>query len=235
MKRVYYLLSLVAVALAPLMLAGCDDEPWDDPANDWYNHYNWYDDSYENGSNDLVTMAQMINGAWTGTIVNEYVDDDGYRQQTRMYADFTFVQYATRSANGTGYETDYAQRYDSDGNPVYDSKGNKVFDQQTLRFKWYVDPRTYNVCIEYVDSKYRFVADSQGNTEYSGFSLGYNEFNGVFEGVNNTEYVFFDLQRVTSAHAPAAGAAPALKAASFGSGRGLQRVSGSVPMALRRR
>ena len=225
---------MLLLAAAPAMMTSCDD-PWHDDFNgDWYDDYDWYDDPYDHSQGDLLTMSQMLNGVWTGTIINEYTDDNGQRQQTRMLADMTFVQYTTKSNNGTGYETDYAQRVDANGNLVYDSQtGNPIYDSQTLQFKWYIDPRTYNINIEYA-SGYRFVLDANGNSNYSGFSLGYNEFNGVMEGVNNDEYVFFDLQHVTSAHAPAK--APAtFSARTFGKQTEGKRIDTNVPMMIRRR
>ena len=223
------------LAATPAMLTSCDD-PWDDNFDGaWYDDYDWYDDPYDNTSGDLLTMSQLLNGVWTGNIINEYTDNSGNRQQTRLLADLTFVQYTSKSNNGTGYETDYAQRVDADGHLVYDSQtGQPVYDSQTLQFKWYIDPRTYNIYIEYTESGYRFVLDINGNSDYSGFSLGYNEFNGVMEGVNNDEYVFFDLQHVVSAHAPAK--APALPGGkSFGKQTEAKRIDMNVPMMLRRR
>lgn len=229
MKRIYTYLTLLALALIPATLTSCDDDPWyDDYYGDWYDDYNWYDDPFDHGSNQLVEMAQTLNGTWSGAIVNEYTNDQGQREQTRCSADFTFTQYTAKSNNGTGYETDY----DTDGN------------EQTLRFKWYIDPRTGNIYIEYA-SGMRYLLDARGNTQTSGFSLGWDKkekkdlFNGVMEGVNNDEYVFFDLERITGSRAIAGTASTATatlrSSTQYGSAQARQHIGDSLPVALHRR
>ena len=155
-----------------------------------------------------------------GTIINEDYNEDGEREQTKCDADFTFVQYRSDAINGTGYETDY------------DGQGN----QQTLRFKWYVDYRTGNVNIEYVSSGYRFLLDANGNSKYSGFSLDNSRFDGVMEGVNNNEFVFFNLYRVRGYSAPhKLKSADSTATVSFGKGEGKQFEISDAPVMLRRR
>lgn len=239
MKRFYYLLTLLLFVAMPAMLTSCDD-PWhDDYYGDWYDNYNWYNKPYDKGDNDLVTMSQMLNGVWTGKLTNEYTNDEGHRQRTSMLVDFVFTQYSTNSCNGRGTESDYIPVYDKNGSPLLDDNGNQVYDTQIINFKWYVDPRTYNINIEY-ESGYRFVLDINGKTQYSGFSLGYNEFNGVMEGVNNDEYIFFDCQRVTSAHSPLKTPAMSSKLGAsaqkmtFGASKGISRIDANAPMALRK-
>lgn len=231
MKRIYSLLALLLLVAAPALLTSCDpDDPWDDTPwyddyyGDWYDDYDWYDKPFDYGKSDLVSMAQTLNGSWTGSVTNDYTDDSGQRVQTNCDADFTFTQYTSKSNNGTGYETDY------------DNQGN----ERTLRFKWYIDPRTYNIYIEYVNSKYTYVLDYKGNSSTSGFFLGWDNkeqkdlFSGVMEGTNNDEYVFFDLERVTSSNAPALSAKTASSASklSFGKPQGVKRVKANVPFAL---
>lgn len=253
MKRIYSLLTLLVLAATPAMLTSCDpDEPWHDgPDNywyndyygDWYDDYDWYGKPFDYGKSDLVSMAQTLNGAWTGTLTDEYTDDNGQRVQANMYVDFTFVQYDNKSNNGTGYEIDYVPSCDKNGNPVYDKNGNQIYDEsETRKFEWYIDPRTYNIYIQYKSSNYRYLLDSHGNSETSGFSLGWNkqkqrdEFNGVMEGINTDEYIFFDCERVT-ANRIAARKAPSTtvhKKLSFGKADGFKRTKSNVPMALRK-
>lgn len=239
MKRFFYSLTLLLLALSPLALTSCDEDPWyGDYYGDWYDRYNWYDSPYDKGDNTLVRMSQMLSGVWTGSLTNEYTDNTGQRQSTNMYADFLFTQYSERSCNGRGTETDYAPQYDSNGSPLLDSKGNQVYKTQKLSFKWYIDPRTYNVYIEYDDSNYRFLLDINGNSEYSGFSLDSYNFSGVMEGVNNDEYVFFDLTRVGNSYAPAKlteqtqNTDSSVVTTSFGKSKGIKRVDNSLPFAL---
>lgn len=174
MKKIYYLATLLMLAAMPVLFTSCDDEPYywyEDYYGDWYDDYDWYDKPFDYGKSDLVTMAQTLNGTWSGTATNEYTNDDGQRERVSFYADFTFTQYSQNSNNGTGYETDY------------DDSGN----EQTLRFKWYIDPRTYDIYIEYVNSGYQYVLNFRGNSNTSGFYLGYDDqlrkdvFSGVME------------------------------------------------------
>ena len=90
MKRIYYFLTLAVMVLAPLAMTSCDDPYYDDW---WYDDPDeWYDRPYDNGSDDLVAMAQMLNGSWTGELTNEYTGEDGNRYQANMYVDFRFIQ-----------------------------------------------------------------------------------------------------------------------------------------------
>ena len=94
MKRIYYFLTLAVMVLTPLAMTSCDD-PYDDW---WYdNPDEWYDRPYDDGSDDLVAMAQMLNGTWMGELTNEYTGEDGNRYQANMYVDFSFVQYTANS------------------------------------------------------------------------------------------------------------------------------------------
>ena len=230
MKKIFYLASLLMLASAPALFTSCDDEPdywYNDYYGDWYDDYDWYDKPFDYGKDDLVTMAQTLNGSWTGTATNEYTNDAGQRERTSFYADFTFTQYTNKSNNGTGYETDY------------DDSGN----EQTMRFKWYIDPRTYDIYIEYVNSGYQYRLNASGNSNTSGFYLGYDDqtrkdiFNGVMEGRNNDEYIFFDCERVTQRNAPArlANQTAATAGKSYGKAKGMARTDSSAPKQLRKR
>ena len=113
---------------------------------------------------------------------NEYTDNTGHRVYVDMYVYFEFDQYNSRSLNGRGREID--------------TVGD---ESQELRFSWYIDPRSGDIHIRYDDSGYTFVLDSRGNSQTSGFSLTDDYFNGVMEGVNNDELIFFDCVRTTLA------------------------------------
>ena len=209
MKRLSTYLTLLVMAALPFTFTSCDD--------DWFDGYDWYNKPYYDATDYALDLAQTLSGTWEGTIINEYYNENGEREQTKCDADFTFVQYRSDAINGTGYETDY------------DGQGN----QQTLRFKWYVDYRTGNVNIEYVSSGYRFLLDAKGNSKYSGFSLDNNYFDGVMEGVNNDEYVFFDCERVTKALAPNKNNSTTTSTRSFGSAKEQKRVKSEAPLKLR--
>lgn len=214
MKRFNYFLTIMLMAAMPMLFTSCDDPYYDD----WYDRYNWYDTPYYDASDDAIDLAQMLNGTWSGQIINEYTNKYGQREQTQCYADFTFTQYRSDAINGTGIETDYDQNNNASVN----------------RFKWYVDQRTGNVYIEYTASGYRYLLDSRGNSKYSGFSLYKNTFNGVMEGVNNDEYVFFTLDRSYGRNAQKKDITKNTTK-SFGNGNGQQYEKSDVPVMIRKR
>lgn len=211
MKRFSSYLTLLIMAALSFTFVSCDD--------DWVYTDDWYNNPYYDATDYTLELARTMNGSWRGAIINEYTNDKGQREQTQCDADFTFVQYNYNTVNGTGYETDY------------DGVGNT----QTLRFKWYVDYRTSNIYVEY-ESGYRFVLDSRGNSKYSGFSLDDYSFDGVMEGVNNDEYIFFQLDRQNSYNAPKkTKSADNKPKAAFGKGGGLQFEHTNAPMMLHKR
>ena len=84
MKKIYYLATLLMLAAMPVLFTSCDDEPYywyEDYYGDWYDDYDWYDKPFDYGKSDLVTMAQTLNGTWSGTATNEYTNDDGQRER----------------------------------------------------------------------------------------------------------------------------------------------------------
>ena len=85
---------------------------------------------------------------------------------------------------------------DDYGNYVYDDKGQLVYDSQQLRFSWYIDPRSGDICIKYDGSGYEYRTSWNG-----GFSLNTQtgQFWGTFNGCNNNEQIAFSLTRTTLA------------------------------------
>ena len=221
MKRIYTFLTMFMLALMPAMMTSCDTD-------DWYDDYDWFNDPYDEGSDDLIYMARTLNGTWTGDAKSDYINKNGEWSTDYFYVEFTFTQYTPSSCNGTGYETD------SD-----DTGYSKV-----RRFKWYIDPRTGNINIEYIPSGSRYLLDANGNSDTSGFFLGWSDkekqdlFNGVMEGVNVDEYITFDCERVTSRGTRALGSdsiQTTSQGKSYGKGFTLKRVENNVPKTLRRR
>lgn len=113
MKKIYIYLTLFMLALSPAMLTSCDnDDPWYDDYHGWYeDEDDRYNKPYDQGSDQLVDMAQTLNGMWRGEAKN-VVYEDNVAYETKIFVDFTFTQYSRNSNNGVGYETDYAQAYD---------------------------------------------------------------------------------------------------------------------------
>lgn len=183
-------LSIALLLAASLTaLTSCDDHPWDyrDYYGDWYDDYNWYDDSFNYGNSTLNAEAAALRGYWEGQIENRYYEN-GQLKAVAMKATFEFDQYNTNSLNGRGRETDYLTYTDDDG--VERTETNE------LRFAWYIDPRTGDICLKYDGSGMTYSAAWEG-----GFSLDTqtNRFYGVFEGQNNQEQIVFDLTRTTLA------------------------------------
>lgn len=221
MKRIYTFLTMFMLALMPAMMTSCDTD-------DWYDDYDWFNDPYNEGSDDLISMARTLNGTWTGDAKSDYINKNGECSTDYFYVEFTFTQYTFYSCNGTGYETDS------------DDTGYS----EVRRFKWYIDPRTGNINIEYISSKSRYVLDANGNSDTSGFFLGWDSkekqdlFNGVMEGINVDEYITFDCERVTSRGTRAIGSdsvQTTSQGKSYGKGFTLKRVENNVPKTLRRR
>lgn len=185
MKHLKLLWTAIVFGVLPFSFTSCDD-PWDwdyyDYYGDWYYDYNWYDDAFDYGTDELRLVANTLRGHWEGTMRNEYTDNTGHRVYVDMYVYFEFDQYNSRSLNGRGREID--------------TVGD---ESQELRFSWYIDPRSGDIHIRYDDSGYTFVLDSRGSSQTSGFSLTDDYFNGVMEGVNNDELIFFDCVRTTLA------------------------------------
>lgn len=230
MKRIYTFLTMFMLALMPAMMTSCDTDDdywWDDYYGEWYDEYDWYNDPFDHGNNQLVSMARTLNGTWTGIAKSNY-KEDGQWYEANFDVEFTFTQYTPSSCNGTGYETD------SD-----DTGYSKV-----RRFKWYIDPRTGNINIEYIPSGFRYLLDANTDSETSGFYLGWSDnekqdlFNGVMEGVNVDEYITFDCERVTGRGTRAIGSdsvQTTSQGKSYGKGFTLKRVENNVPKTLRRR
>lgn len=220
MKRIYTFLTMFMLALMPAMMTSCDTD-------DWYDDYDWFNDPYDEGSDDLIYMARTLNGTWTGIAKSNY-KKDGQLYEANFDVEFTFTQYTSYSCNGTGYETDS------------DDTGYS----EVRRFKWYIDPRTGNINIEYISSKSRYLLDANGNSDTSGFFLGWSDkekqdlFNGVMEGINVDEYITFDCERVTSRSTRALGSdsvQTTSQGKSYGKGVTLKRIDNNVPKTLRRR
>lgn len=219
MKKIYTYLTLLLLAMSPAMFTSCDTDDWYENEDDRYNK------PYDEGCCQLVSMAQTLNGMWSGKAKNVvYENNNAY--ETQIYVDFTFTQYSKKSNNGNGYETDYVQAYDENGSPLFNPDGSPAYKTQTMQFKWYIDPRTYNIYMEYVDSGARYLLDYNGNTADSGFQLGWSNkhqreiFDGVMEGINVDERVYFSCDRVTSTRAAGDTANPGKLL--FGKGKGVK-------------
>ena len=213
MKRIYTFLTMFMLALMPAMMTSCDTDDeywWDDYYGDWYDDYNWYDDPFDHGNDQLVSMARTLNGTWTGNAKSDYKEDNGQWYTAYFDVEFTFTQYTYSSCNGIGYETDS------------DDTGYS----EVRHFKWYIDPRTGNINIEYIPSESRYLLDANGNSDTSGFFLGWSDkekqdlFNGVMEGINVDERVYFSCDRVTSTRAAGDTANPGKLL--FGKGKGVK-------------
>lgn len=205
MKRIKTLSAMMIALVASFVFTSCDEDPWhhhdegwnyNDYSQDWYDDYDWYNQSFNYGTDNLTAEASALRGYWSGTIENRYVDDNNQQQAVQMNATFEFDQYNTSSLNGRGRETDVVYLTDDSGNPVYDSDGNQQTESQELRFTWYIDPRTGDIYLKYDTSNMTYAAAYQG-----GFRLDTQsgEFYGTFVGQNNSESIVFDLQRTTLA------------------------------------
>ncbi len=239
MKRFYYIITLLILAIMPATLTSCDtDDPWygypDEP---------YYPDNGGNGGNQNnvsrdVAMAQTLNGAWTGIVENTYTDDFGKRVTTQCYVDLSFTQYENTSNRGNGFEIDYMLAYDENGRPIYDAKGNPVYDESDpIAFTWNINPRTYQINIEYIKSKMTFAINTNQN-----FFLGWDKndrkdyLQATMQGVNNDEIAVFDCERVTRSMSPSqTRSTTTYNAQQLSFGTSVKHLKSDVPMALRKR
>ncbi len=194
--------ALLVMMTMTFAFTSCDEDPWDDGwdyydySQGWYDDYDWYDDAFDYGNNTLKQEAQALRGYWTGKVENRYYDQQNQLQKVQMDAEFEFDLYNSNALNGRGRETDYAPMIDDYGNYVYDDNGQLVYDSQQLRFSWYIDPRSGDICIKYDGSGYEYRTSWNG-----GFSLNTQtgQFCGTFNGCNNNEQIAFSLTRTTLA------------------------------------
>lgn len=184
MKHIKIYMMMLVFGSLPLIFTSCEEDRWEwdyyDYYEEWYDDYDWYNDAFNYGTDRLNLMANTLRGHWEGTMRNVFTNNEGYRDYVDMNVHFEFDQYNSRSLNGRGRETDYI--------------GNEY---QELRFSWYIDPRSGNIHIRYDNSGYTFMLNAHTNTPDSGFELSDDFFNGVMEGMNNTELVYFDCVRTT--------------------------------------
>lgn len=176
------------MALCTLSFVSCEEDPWFhdwdyyDYNQDWYDDYNWYNDPFDYGTDDLKALAQTLRGHWEGMLRYYYIGESGQYEIADMDVHFEFDQYDASSLNGRGRETDYV--------------GD---ESQELRFAWYIDPRTADIYVRYDETGKTYKLDSHANSDFSGFSLDQYAFSGVMEGYNNDEYLVFDCTRTTLA------------------------------------
>lgn len=188
MKRIKTYFAAALMAVCAMSLTGCEEDPWihgwdyRDYNQGWYDDYDWYDEPFDYGTQELTAMAQKLRGHWEGMLRYYYIGESGQYEIADMDVHFEFDQYDAASLNGRGRETDYV--------------GN---ESQELRFSWYIDPRTGDIYVRYDETGKTYVLDADANSDFSGFYLDSSEFSGVMEGYNNKEYLVFDCTRTTLA------------------------------------
>lgn len=168
MKRIYYYITLLTLAITPVMLSSCDDD-------DFY--YSYDTDYYDY----VLDLSQTLNGTWTGTLTDTWKEDGKWNEES-MYVDFTFTQNTPNSKSGVGTEIDY------DGNGNY---------SEPRYFSWYVDNNA-NIIVSYTASGYRYILNHDGNSKLSGFSLSKDNFSGVMERTDGYEFHTFNCRRATA-------------------------------------
>lgn len=205
MKKIYNLLTVLAIAALSFSVSSCYDDPW----YDWnygysywdydygYHDYGWNQDYngyyHQNDQSEAYDLADALLGEWEGDVTYQYTDENKNLAQATFKALFKFEQFSGSgtSLSGTGTETDY------------DDEGNT----QTLQFAWYVDEQTSDIYIRYADTGKTFVMDI--DSEYRGFFLdtGKGIFYGYAFGTNTTDMLYLDLQRPSSMMAKGSSAA----------------------------
>lgn len=197
MKTTKFYMAMIAIAMVPFAMTSCGD-PWYygyDPCDPYYyDHYgpygpgepngpgyddNRYDEPYYDNDATMLAEAQCLRGHWQGTMVDEFTNQQGQRQQVQYDADIEFDQYNSNSLSGRGREIDVA--------------GNET---QELVFTWFVDAQTGNIHIKY-DGGSVVIIDAKSTDR--GFYLDDNQFYGYMIGQNIDDVIYFDLARYTYA------------------------------------
>ena len=185
---------MIAIAMVPFAMTSCDD-PWyygydpcgpygpepygpNEPYGPGYDD-DRYDEPYYDNDATMLAEAQCLRGHWAGTIVDEFTNEQGQREQIQYDADIEFDQYNSNSLSGRGREIDVA--------------GNK---SQELIFTWFVDAQTGNIHIKY-DGGSVVIIDAKSKDR--GFYLDDNQFYGYMIGQNIDDVIYFDLARYTYA------------------------------------
>ncbi|MBQ6210266.1 MAG: hypothetical protein IJK42_10945 [Prevotella sp.] len=179
MKR-FTLFALLAIfTVAPLILTGCDDDPWYDNYN-WRNR-NWYGRNDQGGNqgqgnSSIEDEGACLVGTWVGQMVYTYPDDKGNIGQAQFDAEMIFKLNSNNVyTEGVGTEIDRA--------------GN---DTQTLSFTWYID-RYGNIYVRYSDTGKTFMLDVESTTK--GFYLDDSQFNGYMVAQKDVEEIEFSFTR----------------------------------------
>lgn len=188
MKKIFTPLAMFAFAMFAFTMTSCDDdEPYYRPNyynyyDSWYDNYDWYNQPFNNGTDELTEEAQCLRGHWEGTMIADFINEQtGRREQSQFHADIEFDQYDSKSLNGRGREIDTA--------------GD---DWQELRFTWYIEPRTGDIYIKY-DGSGTILKMDAASKDY-GFYLDDNAFYGYMAGQNVDDVYYIDLTRYTLAN-----------------------------------
>jgi len=184
MKRQLRHGMLLAVAASLFALTGCD-------SGDTY-----YDFGYPrttnndgNGANNddsrLYELANTLRGHWNGAMRYEYTDDNGKRSIAQFDAQMEFDQYDATRLEGRGQEIDAATV-------------NGKTQTQTLTFTWTIDEKTSDIYVVYDNSQKKYRITFLQNNELQSYLDG-KRFAGTMIGVNNNEFIDFELSRYSYA------------------------------------
>lgn len=191
MKKLRNCMTAVAAGLLTIAMTSCDHEDYYWSHHYWYDAYDGYswrdrgEEGYNGSTNStLIQEAQTLRGHWQGTMIYDYVNDNGYRGKAQFLADMEFDQYhnSTNPLRGRGREIDTAGE-----------------ETQTLTFSWYIDDPTGDIYIRYDGTGKTFVLDA--SSTQNGFYLDSDYFNGCMIGVgtSNDDIIDFDFTRYTYA------------------------------------
>ena len=165
--RVWIVLGLLA-----LTIVGCDNY-----TDEWYpgNHHGYYyDDDYV--SDDMLAMAEYIEGQWSGTLIAKYTEG-GIAYADSFYVDYTF-QRSKNQASGIGTEYTFTLAEEP---------------YKTRKFTWYIN-QDGHVYIDFADHVSMVIY-------YDDFRLDRSRFWGTMTAIKGVqEYDEFDLT-YQSAHA----------------------------------
>lgn len=173
--------ALAVLAMVSLFSISCNNDYWNNGywyGDNWYysdwNCYGWWNNGYDDPSDDVKTMVSYFQGDWTGTLIANY-KEKGEVVRDSFYVDYDFKR-INNGSYGRGEEITY--------------KMDKTL-YKNRKFTWHVD--------ENGDTYLQFDDNVLMVIYYSKMYLNARVFQGSMDGLNGlSEEDDFDLVYVNN-------------------------------------
>ncbi len=191
MKHLYSYAVLLLMAVAPVALTSCDDDPdyywWNDW--DWGGNYNNRPDDKDADEEDFwVQMAQTLAGQWRGDMRAYQLDEKGNAiDSLDVSTDIEFKQANSRAVYGTGTQWDYIK-------PQHSDKADYTRD-----FNWSINTTNGEITLLYTKDNYAMTIN------YNDLNLNSRSFTGWLWATDGSEVDDFWFDRYQESNAKASG------------------------------